>query len=86
MDVDKHQFGSEWDDDQKMSVLFAPFREKSLNPQSWDRKMKFWIQLILDNFKKSNEFVFDVNSLSSRFVRNGKKPACLETVVQEMLR
>ncbi|XP_041370579.1 charged multivesicular body protein 7-like [Gigantopelta aegis] len=86
MDVDEYQFGPEWGDDQKMSVLFAPFREKSLNPQSWDKKIKFWTQLILKDFKKNNEFILDVNSLVLRFVRKGKKPACLETVIQEMLR
>jgi hypothetical protein len=75
-----------WKDDTRMNVLFSPFREKNLNPSSWNQKMKFWIQVIEDEFKLSNKCIFERKSLSSAFARKGKQPNCLDTVIAEMLR
>ena len=38
---------SEWADDQRMSVLFAPLRAKELNPESWNSKVNFWSNLVI---------------------------------------
>ena len=41
------QLCSEWADDQRMSVLFAPLRAKELNPESWNSKVNFWSNLVI---------------------------------------
>jgi charged multivesicular body protein 7 len=69
-----------------MTVMFSPFRDKNLNPKSWDQKVKFWSEVILEDCVKSNEAVVDVMLLKEKFRRKGKSPSCLETVVQEMIR
>ena len=35
-----------WDDEDRVSVLYAPFRTKELSPQSWQAKMDFWSDVI----------------------------------------
>lgn len=75
-----------WDDDTRMNVLFSPFREKNLNPSSWNQKMKFWIQIIEDEHKLTNKCIIEGKSLPQMFKRKGKIPTCIETVLSEMLR
>ena len=41
------QLCSEWADDERMSVLFAPLRAKELNPESWNSKVNFWSNLVV---------------------------------------
>ena len=90
MSVDSHiqnyPKSPEWNDDKKANVLFAPFRERSLNPHSWDRKMKFWSSAV-EEFVKSNNLIFlNLQTLPGYFQRNNREPKCLETVLTEMLR
>ncbi|KAK7108937.1 charged multivesicular body protein 7-like isoform X1 [Littorina saxatilis] len=77
---------SEWMDDQKASVLFAPFREKSLNPNSWEKKMNFWTSALLECAQSHGDLVMDLKTYRNYFERQGKHPKCLETVLKEMLR
>ena len=35
-----------WTDEDRVSVLYAPFRPKELSPQAWDAKMIFWKDVI----------------------------------------
>ena len=35
-----------WNDEDRVSVLYAPFRPKELSPQAWDAKMIFWKDVI----------------------------------------
>lgn len=75
-----------WNDDARMTVLFSPFRDKSLNPSSWNQKMSFWSDLIISDCKACGDVFVDVQTLPCRFQRNGKIPACLDVVVDEMKR
>ena len=87
MSGDNSMYPPEWRDDETMDVLFSPFREnREINPQSWDTRMKFWIQLIRQQCINNHNFILNTRTLPQRFVRNGKVPACLETVVTEMKR
>lgn len=75
-----------WQDDAKMNALFAPFRKRETNPQGWDSKMSFWIKNI-DNWCKENDrCIFTIVEIQQAFSRNGRKPQCISTVVNEMLR
>lgn len=76
----------DWQDDMKMTVMFSPFREKTLNPKSWEQKVKFWSELILQDCKACGEAFIDVQQLKEKFHRKGKTPSCLQTVFTEMAR
>jgi charged multivesicular body protein 7 len=39
-------YPKEWTDDQRMGMLLAEFRVKSLNPENYEAKMKFWREMI----------------------------------------
>nr|AVP12664.1 charged multivesicular body protein 7 [Testudinalia testudinalis] len=79
-------FPPEWQDDQRMAVLFAAFRDKSLNPHSWNQKMNFWKTLITKKCKQKGTCSLSLDNLASTFERKGKSPKCLDLVVQEMIR
>ena len=36
----------DWKDEDRVNVLYAPFRPKGLSPQAWDAKMCFWSDVI----------------------------------------
>ena len=79
-------YPADWQDDQTMDVLFSPFREnRDVNPRSWDRKNKFWTDLILQDCKRHKLLVVDAKTLPSHFSRNEKMPVCLNLVLQDML-
>ncbi|GFN83405.1 charged multivesicular body protein 7 [Plakobranchus ocellatus] len=74
----------ELQDDFQASVLYSPFREKSLNPVSWNRKMKFWENLLQNTFMEERKVSFSLNTLPNMFERKGLAPKCLSTVVEQM--
>lgn len=73
-----------WADDARMSVLFAPFRAKSLNPVNYDSKLAFWRNLIRKYSEAKGSARITLPELRRAFQRNGKKPYALETVLFEM--
>eukprot|EP00088_Acartia_fossae_P023338 TRINITY_DN2437_c0_g1_i7.p1 TRINITY_DN2437_c0_g1~~TRINITY_DN2437_c0_g1_i7.p1 ORF type:complete len:421 (-),score=76.46 TRINITY_DN2437_c0_g1_i7:71-1333(-) len=74
---------AEWEDDQRMNALFAPVRSKQVNPESWQSKINFWLNLI-EKWCDANEVAMvDLSLLKKIFTRNGKSPHCLEDVLQE---
>ncbi|CAG5131168.1 unnamed protein product [Candidula unifasciata] len=75
---------SELENDQQTAVLYSPFRERSLNPQSWSKKMQFWQQVLSQTALERRMVTVDVPALSLLFERNGIVPKCLGTVVEEM--
>ena len=74
-----------WDDDIKMTVMFSPFRDRNLNHKSWEQKVKFWSECIVESVQNKSA-IFDISVLKDSFRRKGKTPSCLETVISEMLR
>lgn len=75
----------DWEDDLKMTVMFSPFRERNLNPKSWEQKVKFWSELILENCVQTRQAVVNLQTLKENFRRKGKSPTCLDTVLQQMI-
>ncbi|RNA30539.1 charged multivesicular body 7 [Brachionus plicatilis] len=75
----------EWNDDVRMNALFAPFRNRDINPLHYDNKIKFWKQTILSICTEKQIFQFDQKKLENLFTRKGKKPKCLELVINELL-
>lgn len=75
-----------WNDQQRLNVLFAPIRPRSVNPQDWDSKYNFWRGLIFAYCDHCGIYIFKVSDLEEAFKKDGRTPKCLETVVKEMER
>ncbi|KAK3930757.1 Charged multivesicular body protein 7 [Frankliniella fusca] len=75
-----------WEDESRMTSLFAPFRDRDLNPQGWDSKLSFWTAMILKWCERKNRTSFSLEELNKDFIRNGRIPECLPTVLAEMQR
>lgn len=74
-----------WQDDERMENLFAPFRDKSVNPVNYETKMKFWKNLIQEFCKLQGNSTVSLGQLRMAFQRKGKRPYCLETVLDELM-
>ncbi|XP_043938948.1 charged multivesicular body protein 7 isoform X2 [Protopterus annectens] len=80
-------FPREWDDDERMAVLFSAFKQnRDVNPLDWDSKMKFWTPLILDVAKQKGVVWVTLNELKETFRRKGSIPLGLGTVLESMIR
>lgn len=75
-----------WNDQQRLNVLFAPIRPRSVNPHDWNSKYNFWKALISDYCDYCGIYIFKVSDLEEAFKKDGKTPKCLEMVVKEMER
>ncbi|KAI4458108.1 charged multivesicular body protein [Holotrichia oblita] len=73
-----------WNDESRINVLFAPFRDKSVNPKDWESKLEFWKNLIYIYCTHNHEYVFTYTELSKKFRKGGRSPACLGVVIEEM--
>lgn len=73
-----------WNDDRRINVLFAPFRDKSVNPKDWESKLEFWKNLIYVYCTHNQEYVFTYPELAKKFKKDGRSPACLGVVIEEM--
>lgn len=75
-----------WSDDVRMNALFAPFRLKCANPESWQMKMNFWTDMLRLWCKCKNDPVVSAADFKVAFMRKGRTSACLDIVVEECLR
>ena len=75
-----------WNQDDRMKSLFAPFRNRSVNPEDWNSKYKFWNQLIKSWCNYHARCSFNLTDLNANFKRNGCTALCLPTVLQELYR
>ncbi|XP_013135875.1 PREDICTED: charged multivesicular body protein 7 isoform X2 [Papilio polytes] len=75
-----------WSDDVRMNALFAPFRIKTANPESWDMKMKFWSEMVRQWCRHRTDPVISAADIKFAFQRKGRTPACIDIVIEEMYR
>lgn len=77
-----------WNDDKKMNVLFHPFRIREINPEGWDLKMNFWINLINKWCLFDRKVVFTIDEMRQNFNRDEKLPHldCVKLVISHMKR
>uniref|UniRef100_A0A1B0GIC9 Putative m protein type n=1 Tax=Lutzomyia longipalpis TaxID=7200 RepID=A0A1B0GIC9_LUTLO len=73
-----------WSDDTRMGVLFAPFRERSVNPENFDGKMKFWKEMISKYCHWRGTAKVTIIDVEESLTRNGKKSYCLDKVFEDM--
>lgn len=72
-------------DEQRINVLFAPLRSRSVNPKDWDSKISSW-KLIIKVYCDTNDiYTFSLSQLNNIFVRNGRPPSCLNEVINDMI-
>jgi len=76
---------AEWGDDARMNALFAPLRNKDVNPESWHSKIQFWLNLVEKWSSYEGVLVLDIELLKKTFSRKGKSVQCLEDVIKEGL-
>ncbi|KAI9590120.1 charged multivesicular body protein 7-like [Glossina fuscipes] len=74
-----------WHDNMRMEFLLSAFRERTVNPESYDAKLQFWTHQIQDYCEYKGDANFNKEELKIRFTRNGRVPACLDTVLSNML-
>ncbi|XP_022098280.1 charged multivesicular body protein 7-like [Acanthaster planci] len=79
------RFPSCWDDDERMGYLFSDFRQnRTVNPNDWDNKLKFWSQLVGDCCRKDKCAVMDCEKMVEGFRRKGRLPMGINRVLREM--
>ena len=84
--TDINSLCEEWEDDERMRVMFAPLRSKELNPESWNSKIQFWETLIKKYCLAHNVCSISMDQLETVFTRDGTSPHCLEQVVAECVK
>ncbi|XP_045781468.1 charged multivesicular body protein 7 [Maniola jurtina] len=75
-----------WSDDVRMNALFAPFRLKSANPESWEMKMKFWSDMVRQWCRCKMDPIVSAADVRCVFQRRGRTAACIDIVIEEMFR
>lgn len=75
-----------WQDDSKMSVLLNTFRPRQVNEEHYNRKMKFWKEIISDYCDYKGSAKVSIAELKEVFKRNGTAPYCLQEVFDDMQR
>lgn len=85
MSLTLKSYPKDWDNDVRMNSLYAPFRNKELNPIDYESKMMFWKNLITSCMTESGCCTFSVEELEKTFIRNGRKPMCIKEVIDRML-
>ncbi len=76
----------EWDDSERVNVLFGPFQNRNLNPDAWRAKMNFWIETIEKWLSQERQSTFSLENLESELTYRGKRVHCLNEVLQELTR
>ena len=90
-------FPKSWSDDERMNFRFQPFADRNVNSLAYDNKMKFWKELIIeisqsgllkvaDEHSVQQTFIISQDMLTQAFMRKGKSPKCLATVLEELER
>lgn len=73
----------EWEDDERMGYLIAPFPPNRALSEK-DDKLCFWKKLILSSSKQLDKPHFTLAELKIRFTWKGLSPTCLSKVVEQM--
>ncbi|XP_066255747.1 charged multivesicular body protein 7 [Euwallacea similis] len=72
-------------DESRLNVLFAPLRNRSVNPKDWQDKISTWKSIIKVYCEANNEFSLTLSLLNETFVRHGRSPPCIGEVLNDMI-
>lgn len=81
-----YPYPSCWQDEARVQVLLAPFRDRSVNPENYDSKMKFWQDNIREYCFFKGKANFCKQELQDIFTKGQRVPCCLDSVLDEMQR
>lgn len=73
-------------DQNRINVLFAPLRNKSVNSKDWEDKISTWKFIIKVYCETNDIYSFTLSSLNEVFIRHGRPPPCLKEVIDDMIR
>ena len=72
---------------ERLTLLYSPFRSRTLNPEHYDQKLKFWIRVIDEYGTCGQRITCTVKELQKAFVApDGKVPTCLVDVIEHLRR
>lgn len=86
INIPKDEIPNCWKDENRLNVLFAPFRDKSVNSVEWDSKYSDWKQLINLYASHNKILTFTLLDLEKALIHNKRPPSGLKTVLDEMKR
>lgn len=75
-----------WNDEERINVLFAPFRNRSVNPKDYETKLEFWKNLLSVYCDYHKVYIFKTSLLIEAFKKDGRTPSCLGDVINELLK
>lgn len=71
-------------DSDRINVLYAPFRDKTVNPKGYDAKLRTWQDAVFQYMRVNNVAHVDKEQLSDAFAFGDKKPLCLNQVITQL--
>lgn len=74
-----------WNDSERVSVLYGPLPNQNLNPDAWNAKLQFWEQTIEKWLRREGRSTLSVDVIEREFSFNGRKPHCLTDVVKHLM-
>lgn len=75
------------EDVQKLNFYFSPFRrDRNINPHSWDSKIKFWNDSIIEHCQANKRLTFNSKTLPEKLSQKSRVPQCLDVVINDMLK
>ncbi|VDM38913.1 unnamed protein product [Toxocara canis] len=80
----KDYFPPIWSDDIQMAGLMSMTKAREVNPYDYDRKIKFWTDIIGKSCLLEKDPVVTVDALKRRFRRGDQLPGSLEVVIENM--
>ena len=73
-------------DPDRLDVLYAAFRDKTVNPRGYESKLKTWQDAVLKYARVNKTALIDADRLAKAFqFDDGRKPLCLSRVLKEMI-
>ncbi|XP_030753034.1 charged multivesicular body protein 7 [Sitophilus oryzae] len=85
-DIEEEKLPSALKDENRLNVLFAPLRNKSVNPKDWADKISSWKNIINIYCTTNDIYTISLSNLNSKFIRHGRPPSCLKEVFDEMIK
>lgn len=72
---------------ERLTLLFSPFRSRSLNPEHYDAKLKFWYRVIQEFCESEGKVCFTITEIELKLEELcGKEPICLQDVIENLVR
>jgi hypothetical protein len=74
-----------WKDSDRVSVLYGPFQNQTLNPDAWNAKMTFWVETIEKWLRLKKRSTLSLDLLERELSFQGRKPHCLKVVLLHLV-